>query len=163
MTEFFGRRGELLNAAVLTSTASRCARNMEARYYKSVNVGRGAAAILKPKRRTYRNSLYIGPPLERVLPRRYRQNFLVALGMVERRAPSPRAGYIVVGSTCARRISMFRNSVGIRPLSHLPPLSANYRLPFFPNVVPKLSFSFVGSRIRNANQPPVPLRFCLFA
>lgn len=32
---------------------------------------------------------------------------------------SPRTRYIVVGSTCARRISMFRNSDGIRNLSHL--------------------------------------------
>lgn len=31
----------------------------------------------------------------------------------------PRARYIVVGSTCAHRISMFRNSAGIRSLSHL--------------------------------------------
>lgn len=31
----------------------------------------------------------------------------------------PRTRYIVVGSTCARRISMFRNSGGIRSLSHL--------------------------------------------
>jgi len=32
---------------------------------------------------------------------------------------SPRTRYIVVGSTCARRISVFRNSDGIRNLSHL--------------------------------------------
>lgn len=31
----------------------------------------------------------------------------------------PRTRYIVVGSTCARWISMFRNSAGIRSLSHL--------------------------------------------
>lgn len=105
------------------------------------------AAILKPKRRI---GIRYGPSgtrarLSTKLSRRFRNS--------RENVRGPRTRYIVVGSTSARRISMLRNSPGIRGLSHLPRFQPTTP-PFFRYLRyrPSSSIPLCGSRINRSKR-----------